>query len=77
MTLASRLVEDQKVTVAVLEAGVAHPNDPKVLRGGPLAAILGDPEVGHPSPSWSFNHRVNSSSLVQLVLPDNSSEASQ
>lgn len=49
LAVAARLSENPKATVAVLEAGPDHSEDPKVLIPGLGTSMLGDPSY-----DWSF-----------------------
>lgn len=49
LTLAARLTENPQVTVGVIEAGVDHSNDPKVLTPGLATSMWEDPEY-----DWIF-----------------------
>lgn len=45
LTLAARLSEDPSITVAVLEAGEANLDDPKILIPGQFGYTFGQPKV--------------------------------
>jgi choline dehydrogenase-like flavoprotein len=49
LTLAARLSENPDVSVAVLEAGEAHLNDPQVMTPGLCIALYDNPDY-----DWSF-----------------------
>jgi choline dehydrogenase len=49
LVLASRLSEDESLTVGVLEAGRDRSDDPKILTPGFCGTLSGDPEY-----DWKF-----------------------
>lgn len=57
LAVAARLVENPSVKVGVIEAGINHIDDPKILTPMDLVLLLNDPQY-----DWAYN------STPQVVL---------
>ena len=72
LTLATRLTEDSKVTVGVIEAGIDRSTDPKVLTPGLATSLWDDPDY-----TWMFKTTPQVYELFLSVLSGFSSDKFQ